>query len=126
MVVKNLNGHAIPSCRCGSWLNHWRTYGRPSPAFVSRQRCSVVMCDNPIEAGGRVQKEVLEGMRTFGMVGDASWYIVPLCRQCLELRGATLTVDEGCGLAPARAEETCGLGPAGDPLGSNWHPSIDV
>lgn len=109
MVVKNLNGHSIPACRCGSWLSHWRCYGKPSEAFTHRQSCAVVMCRNPIEEGGRVQKEVLEGMKALGMVGDASWYILPLCRECNRKQGATLTVDDGCGLASVRAEETCGL-----------------
>ena len=109
MVVKNLNGHSIPACRCCSWLSHWRCYGKPSEAFTHRQTCAVVMCRNPIEEGGRVQKEVLEGMKALGMVGDASWYILPLCRECNRKQGAILTVDDGCGLASVRAEETCGL-----------------
>lgn len=115
MVVKNLNGHSIPFCRCGSWLSHWRGYGRPSESFSHGQSCSVVMCRNPIEEGGLVQKEVLEGMRTLGMVGDASWYILPLCRECNRKQGATLTVDAECGLASAKPEETCGVGGIGDP-----------
>ncbi len=72
MVVKNLNGHAIPPCGCGSWLSHWRRCGKPSEAFSRRQSCSVVVCNNPIEQGGMVQKEVLEGMRALGMVGDST------------------------------------------------------
>jgi len=115
MVVKNLNGHAVPPCGCGSWLSHWRRCGKPSEAFSRRQSCSVVVCNNPIEQGGMVQKEVLEGMRALGMVGDASWYVVPLCRECNGRRGATLTVEDGCGLASARVEETCGVGVMGDP-----------
>jgi len=114
MVVKNLNGHSIPSCRCGNWLSHWRGYGRPSEAFSRRESCSVVMCTNPIEVGGRVQKEVLEGMRALGKVGDATWYIVPLCQACNRKQGATLTVEAECGLAPTRPEETCGVEVAGD------------
>lgn len=109
MVVKNLNGHAIPTCRCESWLSHWRAYGRPTQEFARRQRCSVVTCDNPIETGGWVQKEVLEGMHALGMRGDATWYIVPICQACNGRFGATLVVDDGCGLAPAREEETCAL-----------------
>jgi len=115
MVVKNLNDHSLPPCGCGSWLNHWRAYGKPSEDFSRRQSCSVVTCSNPIEVGGLVQKEVLEGMKAFGMVGDASWYILPLCRECNRKRGTTLTVENGCGLASARVEETCGLSDTGDP-----------
>lgn len=115
MVVKNLNDNSIPPCRCGTWLSHWRKYGKPSDDFVRRKSCAVVMCQNPFEEGGWVQKEVLEGMRAPGMVGDASWYILPLCRDCNRKRGATLTVEGDCGLAPARAEETCGAVVGGPP-----------
>jgi hypothetical protein len=47
-------------------------------------------------------------MRTLGMVGDASWYVLPLCRACGQGRGVSLVVEEGCGLAPANIQETCG------------------
>jgi len=108
MVVKNLNGTTRLACECGNWLTHWHRFGTPNQDFIQRQTCAVVVCTNPIEAGALVQKEVLEGMRTLGAVGDASWYVLPVCGDCNLRRGATLTVDDGCGLAPASAEETCG------------------
>jgi hypothetical protein len=108
MVVKNLNGTLSPVCGCGDWLTHWQKYGKPSQAFTHRQQCSVVVCGQPIEVGAPVQKEVLEGMRTLGAVGDASWYVLPLCRECGQRRGVSLVVDAGCGLAPANIHETCG------------------
>lgn len=107
MVVKNLNQASLPPCRCGSWLTHWLSYGKPSAGFLQRQKCAVVVCPNPFEAGGHVQKEVLEGLRIQGQVGDASWYVIPLCEACHRKHGATLIVEEACGIAPAHPRETC-------------------
>jgi hypothetical protein len=108
MVVKNVNGTFRLPCACGSWLKHWRRYGKPTKAFIQRRSCAVVACGNPIEAGAHVQKEVLEGLNPLGVVGDASWYVVPLCGPCSLRLGAHLTVDDGCGLAPTSPGETCG------------------
>lgn len=115
MVVKNVNNALKITCGCGGWLTHWRRFGKPSAGFAQRQACAVVVCGNPIEVGAHVQKEVLEGMRTLDMVGDASWYVLPLCRDCSRKVGAFLTVDDGCGLAPASIAETCGRAEAADP-----------
>lgn|ERR1035438_3639052 len=116
MVVKNLNGSPQTVCGCGSWLNHWRRYGKPSAAFAQRQRCAVVVCDHPIELGVPVQKEVLDGVRVLGMRGDASWYVLPLCLACSQKPESALMVDDGCGLAPTSLQETCGMaGTAGPP-----------
>jgi len=108
MVVKNLNRVSLSPCNCGSWMAHWLSYGKPSVGFMQRQECAVVMCHNPFEVGGHVQKEVLEGQQAQGQVGDASWYVLPLCESCHRAQGATLTVDDACGLAPVYARETCG------------------
>ena len=108
MVVKNLDGTSEHTCMCGSALAHWQDFGKPSPAFLQRQACSVVVCRNPIQVGAHVQKEVLEGRPVLGMVGDASWYVLPLCEMCSRRRGESLTVDDDCGLAPASLVETCG------------------
>lgn len=115
MVVKNVNGTFKLVCGCGNWLRHWRRFGRPSADFARTQTCSVVICRNPIEVGAHVQKEVLEGMRTLGMVGDASWYVLPLCSPCSLKQGTTLVVADGCGLAPANIDETCGRAQVEDP-----------
>ena len=109
MVVKNLNKSRSAVCSCGSWLNHWRRFGTPGPAFAKKQLCSVVVCSNPIEVGALVQKEVLDGMKPLGMVGDASWYVIPLCAHCQRTSGLTLQVGDDCGLAPANLSETCGV-----------------
>jgi len=110
MVVKNLNLVPEPErvCPCGSWLAHWERYGRPSEAFRRRRSCAVATCDQPVEVGGHIQKEVLEGLGPYGMVGDASWYVLPLCATCNRQQGARLVVADDCGLAPTSPGETCG------------------
>jgi len=108
MVVKNVNGTFRLVCGCGDWLRHWQRFGRPSADFARERICAVALCRNPIEVGAHVQKEVLEGMRILGMVGDASWYVLPLCAACSRRRGEALIVSDDCGLAPANIDETCG------------------
>ncbi len=108
MVVKNLNNApSIGTCGCGGWLNHWRHYGKPSERFRQADTCAVVVCGRPIETAVPVQKDVLEGLQALGR-GDASWYIVPVCRACASRKGARLTVEEDCGLVSAQVLETCG------------------
>lgn len=108
MVVKNLNGTFRLVCGCGNWLRHWQRFGKPSADFAQAKTCSVVVCRNPVEVGAHVQKEVLEGMRTLGTAGDTSWYVLPLCTSCSLKQGKPLIVEDGCGLAPANIDETCG------------------
>jgi hypothetical protein len=109
MVVKNVNNApAIGTCRCGSWLIHWRRYGKPSPAFLAQSRCAVAVCRNPADTAVPVQKEVLESPPIHGMAGDSTWYIVPLCQDCARKRGERLILDDHCGLAPTHVLETCG------------------
>ena len=117
MVVKNLNSTFRLVCGCGDWLKHWRRFGKPTPGFAEGQKCAVVLCPNPLEVGAHVQKELLQGLRVLGMAGDRSWYVLPLCRACSLKRGASLVVEDGCGLAPASIDETCGRAPTGE-----WHP----
>lgn len=108
MVVNNLNRTSMSPCACGSWLKHWHQYGKPSRAFLDRQTCAVVVCANPIQAGGLVQKEVLDGLQRPGAVGDRTWYVVPLCAACAGAVGTRLRVEEDCGLVSANPQETCG------------------
>jgi hypothetical protein len=115
MVVKNVKVTSTPVCGCGNWLTHWRKFGRPTTSFAQRQTCSVTVCHNPMKVGAHVQKEVLEGMHLPGLVGDSSWYILPLCAACSREVGGTLTVDDECGLAPADVGQTCGRTHSGDP-----------
>lgn len=108
MVVKNANNApSIGTCGCGTWLTHWRRYGKPSAGFRLAATCAVVVCERPIETAVPVQKDVLEGLQALGR-GDASWYIVPVCRGCASRKGARLIVEEDCGLVPAQVLETCG------------------
>lgn len=108
MVVKNLNRASLAPCRCGSWLTHWLRYGKPSHGFLQQQKCAVVVCPNPFERGGHVQKDLLEGRKVPGLVGDASWYVIPLCESCHQRSAEILMIEDECGLAPAHTRETCG------------------
>lgn len=108
MVVKNLNRTSLSPCRCGDWLKHWHRHGKPSRSFQERQACAVAACTRPIQVGGLVQKEVLEGLQGPGMVGDRTWYVVPLCSECGRSLAERLRLEEDCGLVSANPGETCG------------------
>lgn len=94
MQVRNLNGTAAATCRCGSWLSHWQLYsGQPLGL------CAAVECGNVPTVGGHVQKYALL---------DMSWYVVPLCSTCNARRGQRLDVSDDVVLVPANVAETCG------------------
>ncbi len=94
MRVKTINGTAMNTCACGNWLNHWMKVSRePLPPYCP-ERC----CRSRAEVGAHVQKE---------NSGDASWYIVPLCREHNSEHGRSLTISDNVTLVPADVNRTC-------------------
>jgi len=94
MKVTNINGTSDNTCKCGSWLEHWKKYsGQSLPEF-----CPVEDCFEEPEVGAHVQKNSLT---------DKSWYIIPLCKTHNGKQGQSLEVDV-VKLAPANVKETCG------------------
>ena len=49
--VKNIRGseQSKLSCRCGSWITHWRNY-----TGSKRQRCAALGCNEIAKVGGHV------------------------------------------------------------------------
>jgi len=95
MRVKNINGTSANTCKCGSWLDHWKNYsGRSVPSL-----CSTESCVNGPEVGAHVQKDV---------AWDNSWYIVPLCKTCNAMTGEAITIGDSVTLVPANVSQTCG------------------
>jgi len=94
MKVKNVNGTSGLSCKCGSWLDHWKRH-----AGTSAYYCQESLCRNLAEVGAHVQ-------RADGSY-DNSWYIVPLCHAHNQT-GKSLTLMSSAVLVPARAGPTCG------------------
>lgn len=98
MRVKNINGMCHAMCRCGSWLAHWKYFGRPHLPL----HCAEIMCFQEPELGAHVQKD--------GSLDDA-WYIVPLCKKHSNQIGASLTISDSVALVPANVSDTCGAIP---------------
>jgi len=95
MKVRNINGTSDRTCKCGSWLDHWRKFsGQPLSSY-----CSETACIQKPELGAHVQKESLT---------DSSWYIVPLCRQHNGQTGKSLTISDSVTLVSANVADTCG------------------
>lgn len=95
MIVRNINGTNDNSCKCGSWLEHWKKFsGRDLPSFCPEDKCS----QKP-EVGAHVQKE---------NTTDTAWYIVPLCKSHSAETGKSLTVGSWAMLVSANVSETCG------------------
>ena len=66
MRVKNVSGTSDNTCKCGSWLEHWRKYGGGAiPTY-----CSEKSCLGKDLVGSHVQKDGSS---------DSDWYIIPLC-----------------------------------------------
>ncbi len=93
MKVENIDGTKDSTCKCGSWLQHWKNYGGDKVSH-----CSASGCENSVELGAHVQKADSH---------DWSWYIVPFCETH---NHATYHVDLvfDTKMVSANVEETCG------------------
>lgn len=100
MNVRNLNGTSDNTCRCISWLEHWKKYSRSNAVLtLLGPTCSVAGCNATAEVGGHVQKDGLF---------DTSWYITPLCKGHNAMHGMPLILDDNTALASANVSMTCG------------------
>ncbi len=95
MKVKNINGTSDNTCKCGSWLEHWKKFSkRDLPTFCPEEKCT----QKP-EVGAHVQKDG---------GSDSSWYIVPLCKTHNGETGKSLTISDFVHLVSANVSTTCG------------------
>lgn len=95
MKVKNINGTSDNTCKCGSWLDHWKKFSdQKVPTY-----CPETICTQKPEVGAHVQKD--------GST-DTSWYIIPLCAKHNGEKGKSLTVSDSVKLVPANVNNTCG------------------
>ncbi len=94
MKVRNINGTSQSTCKCGSWLQHWKNYSGDQIGSYCRE----TSCTKKPELGAHVQKDDSS---------DNSWYIVPLCTEHNNMRGQTIELMAGTKLASANKKETC-------------------
>ena len=95
MKVKNINGTSDNTCKCGSWLDHWKNFsGQSVPTYCPEEGC----IQNP-EVGAHVQKD---------SSADSSWYIVPLCKIHNGQTGQSIAISESVRLVSANVSSTCG------------------
>ncbi len=95
MKVQNLKGTTENTCKCVSWLDHWKKFSQQTTS-----QCVVIGCTNLPEVGGHVQK--------MGLLEGNNWYIIPICKQCNGKNGQTLNVDDRVNLVSANVSQTCG------------------
>lgn len=95
MRVININGTSDNTCRCGSWLEHWKKFSGESLPPSCREQ----VCRGKVEAGAHVQKDNST---------DKSWYIVPLCADHNRQTGRSLNLMENTTLVSANVNQTCG------------------
>jgi hypothetical protein len=95
MKVNNINGTSQSTCKCGSWLDHWRKFsGQALPST-----CSELSCVNKPDLGAHVQRD---------NTTDRSWYIVPLCKSHNSQIGRSINILDSTRLASANVATTCG------------------
>ncbi len=95
MKVRNINGTSDKTCKCGSWLNHWKKYSsKKLPLF-----CSAAGCFEKSTVGAHVLKD---------NSNDKGWYIIPLCNSHNALQGESLTVISTITFVSANVSQTCG------------------
>lgn len=92
MKVKNVNGTADRSCRCGSWIAHWRNYSNQTATICRAKGCS----RNDI-VGAHVKK---------CNSTDNKEYIVPFCNFHNQ-QGDCIEIIDGTILTPANKNLTC-------------------
>lgn len=95
MNVININGTSDNTCKCSSWLEHWKNFSGESLP----DECPSNGCSEKPEVGAHVQKDSST---------DDNWYIIPLCKDCNAKAGESLTVSDSIELASANVSETCG------------------
>lgn len=95
MIVRNINGTSENTCKCGSWLNHWKNYSEQKlPDW-----CPEKDCIEKQFVGAHVQKDDSS---------DSSWYIIPLCSKHNSMQGQSINISDFVKLVPANVKETCG------------------
>ena len=95
MRVKNINGTSDNTCKCGTWLEHWKKFsGQSLPTY-----CPETKCIQKPEVGAHVQRD---------NSADTSWYIVPLCKTHNGQTGESIEISDSTKLASANVSETCG------------------
>lgn len=95
MKIKNINGTSDNTCKCGSWLDHWKKFSSQSlPTYCPEEKCT----QKP-EVGAHVQKDSST---------DSRWYIIPLCKTHNGKTGETLNVSDIVKFVSANVKETCG------------------
>jgi hypothetical protein len=95
MKVKNINGTSENTCKCGSWLEHWKKFSYQ----VLPATCPEMTCYGNPEVGAHVQKDDPD---------DSTWYIVPLCKTHNAQTGTALTISDRVALVSANVSKTCG------------------
>jgi len=95
MKIKNINGTVDNTCKCGTWLYHWKNFSdRSIPIYYP-----VFGCNNKPEVGAHVQKD--DSI-------DSGWYIVPLCKVHNGQTGMSLNISDSIILVSANVSATCG------------------
>ena len=95
MNVQNLNGTGAHTCKCGSWIAHWKKYSKTVPTTCARKGCP-----NKAEYGGHVQKVNST---------DKHWYIIPLCPACNNINSSEkFELKSGIDFVSANVNLTCG------------------
>ena len=94
MKIKNINGTGGNTCKCGSWLNHWKKFSRGKAGLCKERSCA-----NRATVGAYVQKANSK---------DKRWYVIPLCTTHNSMKGKKLELFLYPTLVSANISETCG------------------
>jgi len=94
LKIRNISGTSQATCKCGSWLKHWKKFSGQSGPIC----CPAGSCMNQDLVGAHVQKSDSS---------DGKWYIYPLCSVHNQSTG-DLEVFDSYKLVSANKKETCG------------------
>ncbi|ENC6723346.1 hypothetical protein [Vibrio harveyi] len=98
--IKNAVGTGERTCKCGSWLNHWRLFSGIEKPVV----CSVFECRDVATVGAHVTRP--KAKNDFYKHAP---YIVPMCRHHNNAHGETFDAKSGVVFVWANVNGTCGV-----------------
>jgi len=90
--ITNINGTSDTTCKCGSWLNHWKNFSGQEVTH-----CCEITCTKRDLVGAHAQR---------ANPNDKKWYIIPLCsahNQSTE----DIEILDSYKLVSANKKETC-------------------
>ena len=96
--IKNANGTADRTCKCGSWIAHWENFSQKTS-----KKCSVTGCSNDATLGAHTTRPLAKNNDY-----KTHHYIIPMCSTHNGKHGEEFLTKVNLTFVWANVKETCG------------------